>query len=74
LAHDDADRRYETFSYLVAHDDVIGDQNASLPGRTVLWVPNHTWAPAHFAAMFDTRILADIARRLRQSDKPRISG
>ena len=59
---------YLIYSYVCLGDTVIGEANAALPGRTPWWVPRASPADAHSGAFFDPRIVADIARRLR--DEP----
>jgi hypothetical protein len=69
LADQDASARYELIPYVHLRDDVIGSQNAAPPGRVPYWLDNQSILPAHLEAMMDERILADIARRLRD-EKP----
>jgi hypothetical protein len=66
LNRDPAD--YPIYSYVCLGDPVIGDANAALPGETPWWVPDAPLTTPHTEAFFDPRILADIARRLR--DEP----
>jgi len=65
LAAEDADARYILYPYVLLNDTIIDDRYAAPPGTTPFWLPNDTILPSHHAAMFDDRILADIARRLR---------
>ncbi len=59
---------YPVYSYVRLDDHIIGEENASLPGRAAWWVPTPPLSFAHYGAPFDERILADISRRLR--DEP----
>jgi hypothetical protein len=58
---------YELVAYARLGDQVVGESNAAPPGMTPLWI-----APpggfSHGGAYGDTRILADIARRLRAEE------
>jgi hypothetical protein len=58
---------YELIAYARLGDQVVGERNAAPPGMTPLWI-----APpggfSHGGAYGDTRILADIARRLRAEE------
>ena len=56
---------YPTYSYICLGDDVIGDQNAAVAGRTAWWLTKAPMADVHGGAFYDARILADITRRLR---------
>ena len=62
------DLKYPIYSYVCLNDTVIGDVNAALPGQTAWWLPDAPMTSAHNGAFYDPRILADIARRLR--DEP----
>jgi pimeloyl-ACP methyl ester carboxylesterase len=68
LERSDALAMYTTVSYVHLNDNTIGPENASLPGTEPYWLTDAFWVPPHAGAMFDLRILADIARRLR--DEP----
>jgi pimeloyl-ACP methyl ester carboxylesterase len=68
LAVEDAEAAYQIFPYVHLNDEIVGDRYAAPPGKTVYWLPNDSLLPPHAAAMIDERILADIARRLR--DEP----
>ena len=59
---------YELLSYTRLGDMIVGAQNASVPGTSPWWVTNAPFSPAHLAASTDPRILADIARRLRNEE------
>jgi pimeloyl-ACP methyl ester carboxylesterase len=59
---------YPVFSYVRLGDIAVGASNASEPGQGVWWLSSPVLESAHNGAMFDLRILADIARRLR--DEP----
>lgn len=56
---------YELLAYTRLGDMIVGPENASPPGMLPWWVANAPFSPAHLAAGTDPRILADIARRLR---------
>lgn len=57
-------RNYELVAYARLGDQVVGENNAAPPGMTPRWiVARH--GLSHVSAYSDTRILADIARRLR---------
>jgi len=56
---------YPVFSYVRLGDIAVGASNASEPGQGVWWLPSPALESAHNGAMFDLRILADVARRLR---------
>lgn len=59
---------YDTIAYVRLDDEIVGVNNAVPPegeGGVVHWVPNEPLQFAHLQAQRDERILADIARRLR---------
>jgi hypothetical protein len=56
---------YPTYSYICLGDDIIGDENAAISGRTAWWLSKAPMADVHGGAFYDARILADITRRLR---------
>lgn len=56
---------YPIYSYIRLGDTVVGQENAALEGTAVWWVPDAPMTAPHSGAYFDARILADIARRLR---------
>ncbi len=56
---------YEVIPYARTHDWIVGTQNAAWTDGTLIWVPNIPGTPAHFGAATDSRLAADIARRLR---------
>ena len=56
---------YEVVSYTRLGDDVVGEAYASPDGHAVWWLDGAPFEHAHWAALDDPRILADIARRLR---------
>ncbi len=56
---------YELLAYTRLGDMIVGPENASPPGMSPWWVANAPFSLAHLAASTDPRILADIARRLR---------
>jgi hypothetical protein len=68
LAKTDSDAAYQLYSYVHLNDEIVGQQYAALPGQTAYWLANDTLLFPHSAAMVDDRILADIARHLR--DEP----
>jgi len=65
LAQHDAKATYELYPYVRLHDEIVGARHAAPPGVDPIWLPNPPLTMAHFGAMIDVRILADIARRLR---------
>ena len=71
LAAQDAHATYQLYPYVYLGDPVIGDQYAAPPGKSPFWLSNNTGFPDHWAIMTDQRVLADIARRLR--DEPAFS-
>ena len=56
---------YEIVSYTRLDDDIVGEAYASPDGQAVWWLDGAPLEHAHWAALDDPRILADIARRLR---------
>jgi len=54
---------YEIIAYARLGDEVVGERNAALPGDTPYWLSKQVFS--HASAYSDTRILADIGRRLR---------
>ncbi|MEX1016014.1 MAG: hypothetical protein WDZ31_04640 [Phycisphaeraceae bacterium] len=68
LARAREDARYELYPYVRLGDAIVGEPNAA-PARDVpWWLPNRRLEFAHVMAYRDPRIVADIARRLR--DEP----
>lgn len=67
LAAADANPSYEIYSYVHLGDEMVGQENAAIPGRNPYWLPNIPLVPIlpHEQMMVDERALADIARRLR---------
>lgn len=59
---------FPIYPYIVLGDRAIGEANAAPIGQTPWWVPNRAFADVHNSAYDDPRIVADIARRLR--DEP----
>lgn len=59
------DARYQLFAYTRTRDRTVGEQFTAPPGQSPRWVENPWFAPAHYGAFNDERILADILRRLR---------
>jgi hypothetical protein len=64
-ALDADDRVYPVYPYVCLGDQVIGEANAAFPGQTAWWVPHAPLTDPHNGAFYDPRIVADIARRLR---------
>jgi pimeloyl-ACP methyl ester carboxylesterase len=62
---DKLESHYQIIPYVRLGDQIVGDNNASPPGQTPLWLPNLLLEGAHLMAFADPRIIADIARRLR---------
>ena len=60
-----AEPGYPIYPYVRLGDRSIGVQNAAPPGRVAWWVPTPMFSDSHNFANNDARILADIARRLR---------
>jgi len=56
---------YELVCYVRLSDGIVGPENAAPDGFALHWVPNEAYEFSHFNAASDERILADIARRLR---------
>ena len=56
---------YELVCYTRLGDDTVGEHLASPPGQPVWWVDTPPLSLAHDGAINDSRILADIERRLR---------
>jgi len=63
----DPDPKYEIYSYVHLGDEMVGSENAAIPGRNPYWLPNIPLVPLlpHEEMMIDERAYADIARRLR---------
>ncbi len=59
------DATYELVCYTRLGDGMVGEENASPSGHPLIWMPNEPYRFAHLGAGADARILADIARRLR---------
>jgi hypothetical protein len=68
LSAEDAQAKYELVCYGYLDDDIVGIHNSAPPGQTPYWLNDESILPPHWAIMVDNRILADIARRLR--DEP----
>jgi pimeloyl-ACP methyl ester carboxylesterase len=62
---------YSIYSYVCLSDAIVGEKYAALPGERVWWVPDAPMTTPHAGAFYDPRILADIARRLR--DEPALA-
>lgn len=56
---------YPVCSYIRLGDFIVGQENAALEGSSAWWVPDAPLTDPHGGAYLDARILADIARRLR---------
>ena len=52
-------------AYVPLHDAIVGGRNTAPPGQVVRWVPRPVLGLSHIGATTEPRILADIARRLR---------
>lgn len=57
---------FPIFAYVRLEDAIVGVDHAAPPGMTPWWVPNEPASFAHIGAADDPRLLADIARRLRE--------
>jgi hypothetical protein len=55
---------YEIIAYARLDDAVVGEDNAAPPGQRPYWLSKQVFS--HASAYSDKRILADIARRLRE--------
>lgn len=65
LNEDSTSRDFPIYAYVRLDDAIVGVENAAPPGVVPWWVPNEPFQFAHLSAAEDPRILADIARRLR---------
>ncbi len=67
LASAEPDPKYEIYSYVHLDDEMVGQENAAIPGRNPYWLPNVPGLPIlpHEAIMLDERVFADVTRRLR---------
>lgn len=65
LATFDADALYELVPYVHLGDPIVGEEHAAPPGQSPYWLVGPPIISQHASAMFDPRILADIARHLR---------
>ena len=63
-----ADADYPIIPYVRLHDNFVGERNAAPPGQVPFWLPNKPFENAHLFLSFDARIIADIARRLRDEE------
>ncbi|MEL6740755.1 MAG: hypothetical protein AAFP26_08875 [Planctomycetota bacterium] len=63
-ATDDAQARYDVVPYAVLRDTWVGASNTAPPGQEPIWVPGRMMFSHHLVGQ-DTRILADVARRIR---------
>lgn len=61
-------RAYSIHAYVRLGDQIVGERNAAAPDGRAWWLPNPAAELAHVQAFDDPRMLADIARRLR--DEP----
>ena len=64
-----SDAEYDLVPYVRLDDVIVGAEQAAPPGESVWWLPNRVGEFAHLGAAADPRIVADIARRLRD-EKP----
>jgi pimeloyl-ACP methyl ester carboxylesterase len=60
-AHIDA----QLYSYTRLDDSIVGEDFASLDGRSAWWVDTPPLQLSHIQGVLDNRILADVSRRLR---------
>ncbi len=58
-------KAYEVIPYVRLSDAIVGASNAAPFGQTPHWVPAEPLQESHIGAMLDSRIIADVARRLR---------
>jgi hypothetical protein len=65
LSEATASAEYELIPYVRLNDAIVGAANAAPSGRAAWWIANIPGQPAHLLASSDPRIVADIARRLR---------
>ncbi len=56
---------YPVYPYVRLGDVVVGAKNAAPYGKSPWWVPGDPLLDSHLMAMLDSRIIADVARRLR---------
>ncbi len=56
---------YAIYPYVRCNDHMIGAVNAAPASESPWWVPQPRWLLPHALAPMDSRIIADIARRLR---------
>jgi len=56
---------YPVYAYARLGDNIVGEENAAMEGQYPWWVANRPMEDAHLACYSDPRLLADIARRLR---------
>ncbi|MEM1186385.1 MAG: hypothetical protein AAGI53_15460 [Planctomycetota bacterium] len=59
--------RYTLVPYAALHDRLVGATNTAPPGREPIWVPGRMNF-SHFLLVYEDRILADLARRLRNEE------
>lgn len=64
----DASATYQLIPYARLGDSIVGEQYAAPPGQIPFWLATPATEGGHSGAWTDVRILADIARRLR--DEP----
>jgi len=64
---------YAIYPYVRLGDREIGQANAAPPGQTAWWVPTAPLGSPHSGAFCDARIIADIARRLRNEPPAALS-
>jgi hypothetical protein len=60
---------YPVIPYVRMADTIVGAQNAAPRGQTPWWLPAKPWSRSHSDAYRDPRLIAELARRLR-NEKP----
>jgi hypothetical protein len=60
---------YQLVPYVWTNDNIVGAGNAAPPRRNPWWLPPVAFLAPHIGPMYDPRVIADIARRLR-GEKP----
>ncbi|CAN5884734.1 hypothetical protein BH11VER1_BH11VER1_05850 [soil metagenome] len=59
---------YRIVAYCRLEDGIVGAANSAPPHQTPRWVHRPFFEPGHVGSMFDVRIIADIARQLRNEE------
>lgn len=59
--------RYTVVAYAALHDRMVGATNTAPPGQEPIWVPGRLTL-SHFLLVYERRILADLARRIRNEE------